>query len=408
MKIIKKLSILVCVVIIVVSSSIAFVGCGIKEKKAIIMIPGIGISALYNSDTNEPVYAIGEINGTEIINLVTNAKTIFGSLQLNEDGTSNYNLRAATTDDPTAKYGMLNFFEPMYNVLQEKYGKKYDVVVWQYDWRFSNDVTKASLEQFIASKGYDKVVLVGHSMGGNVISRYLLDGVNREKVEKVISIGAPLLGALDAFWFLYDGLFANIPAVLENMNIGSINAGNFFNDYEDLINRLGVKRQLKSVLSSIQSLYEIMPIDKYYSDPFKGEANFGLGTHEVLNFDNTLSHLATLPLLKQSDGSTIRHLNAYNEWHNREWIDGKHVTTMVDSYYIVGNKVDTLRYFSVDDKGAISSKENYKDGDGIVSVWSATCGLGLEHEKVTVLDGLTHLSIGQDSATFDEIVKILG
>ena len=70
-----------------------------------------------------------------------------------------------------------------------------------YDWRLDNEVSAAKLADYIdfvlaLHPDADGVDLVGHSMGGLVSRRYLLNSQsNRDRVKRFISIGTPWLGA---------------------------------------------------------------------------------------------------------------------------------------------------------------------------------------------------------------------
>jgi len=88
------------------------------------------------------------------------------------------------------------------------------VYVFGYDWRQPLEVTQAELSLFIAEviaktaltrhyrkDGYDtrrRVNLVGHSMGGLVITGYLADAGAQAPVDRVATIATPFKGSFDA------------------------------------------------------------------------------------------------------------------------------------------------------------------------------------------------------------------
>ena len=69
------------------------------------------------------------------------------------------------------------------------------VLFFPYDWRKSNATSAASLAIAI-NNTYDNVILVAHSMGGLVASKYCANSsANRGKVDKLITIGTPYTGS---------------------------------------------------------------------------------------------------------------------------------------------------------------------------------------------------------------------
>ena len=193
------------------------------NKNAIIIIPGIFGSELYCGEGN-PYFAKGEpLITTEVINnlstaisgvsdlasipgLVNFANKLYDSLECNSNGTSKYSVYTkkykpvlSANDDPneyTTNCGINNYYEPLYNTFDNNSGIKarYDVEFFSYDWRLSNAHSASQLNAFINEAGYDKVVLVAHSMGGLVASGYLALGeTQRSKVQKIFYLASPLL-----------------------------------------------------------------------------------------------------------------------------------------------------------------------------------------------------------------------
>lgn len=75
-----------------------------------------------------------------------------------------------------------------------------DLFVFSYDWRKPVDKLSEELSAFIiAHFGQNKKVnIVGHSLGG-LIARIYEQNYGTDKVDKVITVGSPHLGALDAY-----------------------------------------------------------------------------------------------------------------------------------------------------------------------------------------------------------------
>lgn len=190
------------------------------NKNAIIIIPGIFASDLYcggnlyfskgaplistemvnslsaiKKTLNDPSWILygGFIAGfallPEIITtLKVYANVLYDSLKCNANGTSKYSVYTkkykpvlSADDDPneyTTNCGFRNYYAPLYNTFNNNSSIKarYDVEFFSYDWRLSNAHSASQLNTFINEAGYDKVVLVAHSMGGLVASGYMALG----------------------------------------------------------------------------------------------------------------------------------------------------------------------------------------------------------------------------------------
>lgn len=121
------------------------------------------------------------------------------------------------------------------------YEKGRNFFVYPYDWRKDIRETKESLDNLIETakqqSGIQKVNIVAHSMGGLVARNYIADTEKAQKVNKLINLGVPHLGAVKAlkayiygvsvskriFWIFSLGiassevkdLFSNFPSALE-------------------------------------------------------------------------------------------------------------------------------------------------------------------------------------------------
>ena len=85
---------------------------------------------------------------------------------------------------------------------------------FRYDWRLSSEYNAEILEAFIdrvcAEKGYSKVNLVGRCLGGNLISAYLENAENLDKINDVVMYipsteGVDFIGALFSGQVVLDG-----------------------------------------------------------------------------------------------------------------------------------------------------------------------------------------------------------
>lgn len=90
-----------------------------------------------------------------------------------------------------------------------------NLFVFAYDWRKSNAENSAALREYVqcVQRFYPnkKVNVVTHSMGSLLARRYILDNPDTHNVNKMITIGAPWLGAPKGIYALETGSFFDNP-----------------------------------------------------------------------------------------------------------------------------------------------------------------------------------------------------
>ena len=144
------------------------------KTKAIVIIPGILGSSLETT------------SGSKVWLHITN----YGKMALTENGTSVYSIRSANYDN----YGANNTYKTLYNSLNNAFGNNFDVIFFDYDFRKTNSTAATQLANELSN--YNEVVLVAHSMGGLVASKFLANSSsNRSKTTALITLGTPFVGA---------------------------------------------------------------------------------------------------------------------------------------------------------------------------------------------------------------------
>jgi pimeloyl-ACP methyl ester carboxylesterase len=108
--------------------------------------------------------------------------------------------------------------------------KTYAVTTFPYDWRMATWDTALLLKEFIdkrlANSQFNKVTLVGHSLGGLLAMDYLIGEQTRAHAEKVVqrvvALGAPFKGALLPVTYLARGAQDDVKLkLIEGMNAGN-------------------------------------------------------------------------------------------------------------------------------------------------------------------------------------------
>ncbi|MEG2084015.1 MAG: hypothetical protein RRY78_00500 [Clostridia bacterium] len=386
----------------------SFSSCALHDKKAMIVIHGIAGGSLYDAKTNQPVYAIESVTPEELGSLIPQLDTMINSLFLNDDGSQTVDLRPATMNDKKGVFGMLNTMKPIYDTLQANFGDEYDVINWTYDWRLDNDVNALELEKLV--KKYDKIQLFAHSMGGNLVSRFLLKEENRKKVELFIPFSTPFLGSADTHYFFNECQFANMSSLF-NGDIDGLNLdiNKLFEKFGSVITNF--LTQFRNVAATTYSAYQLTPCPLYYNDPFYDNTNQTVYSENGIYFNHTqiIEKMKTLPLCHTKDGNVRVALDTFDEFKAKEFVevDGvlKHISTLVNTHYFAGNNVPTLATYDLSD--GVATADNYMFGDGLVSIWSGVAGTSVDAANVTLFDGATHLSILSNKNALAKMVQIV-
>lgn len=403
------------------------------NKNAIIIIPGFMGSELYIGNDNPyfkfntPIVSqdmlnnLAEIGGNistiEIIALVsayllspatqtaTNiSATVFvnmfyDSIKCNDDGSSKYEIYTKkyiyvqptyAADDPNKDnpiYTLPNEYDDRYYTphagLDDAYYElihslkentditsQYSIEFFSYDWRLSNAVSADRLNSFINEYGYDKVILLAHSMGGLVASGYMAKGSEQlNKVEEVYMLSSPLEGvpeviniwANEDFSFLtggdYEGAISFGSALLSIMTLST--------------------NPIQKLLGNYASVYEVLPTQYYLSispTPYLTYST-GSSTETVCStYDASMDILSGF--LPHFNSELMSDAEAF---HASCRINNRHITYGVNCKYLyaIANNHDTtiqLKYTESLLGGKIEVKPTSPAGDSLVPSWSATLG----------------------------------
>ena len=145
-----------------------------------------------------------------------------------------------------------------------------DLFYFVYDWRYENVIAANNLEAFIdaiiTTQGYGKVNLLAHSMGGLVCKTALkqssdLDG----KVNKVIYIGTPNIGAVEAFTVMKHGL--NAPKFGQTIYVDNIELASRVVSAIDLIQTTRDALDNPISLQALSTILGLVKINEQIVDP---------------------------------------------------------------------------------------------------------------------------------------------
>lgn len=356
--------------------------------KAIIIIPGIAGSRLYTNEevntkdylsekfqqekhyfTFEKDYQLWEPYTSTVANTLQKITTQQNKIQsevmmllCDEEGNSRIDIK---TDSPYdyGKYGAQDTYKDLKESLEENF-KDYQVKLFSYDWRLNNKSSAEQLEDFINHNMYTDVILVCHSMGGLVASDYInRSDYNKEKVEKLITLGTPYLGAPKALYVFETGHFLDWASSVFCM-----------------------ATPLKEVAGNISGIYQLLPSEDYfrlnsttYVEYYNTGGLFGKHTEEKLGYEDTINLISNRSWADTSSGKVKPMLSDATSFHNNLLTENTHVINTVDSYVIVGYGKDTImevrEKFNKD--GVFKSCDDItilNGGDGTVPLISANIG----------------------------------
>lgn len=208
---------------------------------------------------NTPVILIPGIMGTEMkkgdevlwmnpLNLIISLDDSFmDPLLLNYSGNI-IDTNVVFGDTLRKPFPGFDYFNGLINELQlNGYLENNDLFVFPYDWRLDNKINsqklKDKIDLILTQVGNDKVNIVAHSMGGLIVKQYIVDN-GSAKVDKLVFIATPQLGAPKAFKMLMAGDNFDIPLILNQL-------------------------EMKKLSQNMSSAYQLLPSQKYF-DEFGG------------------------------------------------------------------------------------------------------------------------------------------
>lgn len=249
----------------------------------------------------------------------------FDILKLKDDGVTSEADLILTGNLTSQGYGEIDSF-----FSGAGYTKGTNFFIFPYDWRkdirHTTDSLNALIDEAKTKSGQPKVNIVAHSMGGLVARNYISDISRAGKVNKLIELGVPHLGAVDGLKLLLYG-----------KPLGRQIIGDFY---------LGIpSSEAKDVSFNSPSAYQLNPSAKYFefypgSDsehpyPFRDDRDIDANSVQgLLSFDQIKNLFKNL-------GYNMKAFNLSEEFHNT--IDPfLSNTNNVKSYLIVGSSQPTL------------------------------------------------------------------
>lgn len=221
--------------------------------KGIYIVPGLLGSRLYNDDGTE-VWADLALAGDIISYGIFGERGSVFSQNKHGEGTR------SQTDAVQDTFGTTNVYEPLIEgisdmLAQYQLDQSYEVNFFPYHWMEDLQGAVEALEADIAAKGYQKIILIGHSMGGVLSAAYVGSSQkNKAMIEKVILLGAPLWGTYAALQPIETGT-----TTLFNGQLSSV--------LQEILNTLILKPFLADYIRNFAKnspgFYQLLPSEEY-------------------------------------------------------------------------------------------------------------------------------------------------
>ncbi len=397
------------------------------RKRAVIVVPGLLNSALYNEKTGKVVYdpidadtkgyllddilydngvigvALDALLSTNILNDLIDfidgkEPNFLSDWWLDDDGNALEDIVAVPfSHDGYARYGALQATRVPYDYCLERFGKEKntDVLIYEYDWRI--DTRKAVDGLCEMANGYDEVVLYAHSMGNIVSSLAMAQNEKfRKKVVLNMACAAPYYGSFSALDILengaetINGLFDTAEGAISSLpsRIAKLISA--------LIDRLPVARErvLNYVLPMFQgypAMAQLLPtIEQVCPD---GEnSSLVVDGKPIKTREELLSYYRSRKWAYDKNGKMRQWIADLDAFWDASYVNGVHSSKLVNTHYVVGENCYTI--IGAEQNGDYFRSFSEKNGDGTVPFLSATLGKGKTLGNASYLDGFDHIEVG--------------
>ena len=333
-----------------------------EEKRAIILVPGIGGSEFFYNSTNNKNYFKGEAiffpNKISLFNInqfAEDLEKIINNLEILECDEKGVPINrdvgllkdideVKTREKNLHDYGNLLLFKKIKTLLNStfmtKNKHKEEIIFFNYDWRLSCNINGDLLTKLINK--YDKVTLIGYSMGGLISCKAMCNLFKKSKLDKIenyISISVPYNGSALALYALLTGI---------------IEDNNFLNFF---YKSLECDKKVKNLLKNYPSIYELLPTEEYFA---RSKGFLKNNTEVLLNYQETIDFIEKN---QQLNSSLFKKAVSF---HKDLFIKQKHILEYVkNKYFFIGTGYDTISEIKLDKDIKISK---YELGDNTVEI----------------------------------------
>lgn len=409
--------------------------------KAIVILPGLLASGLYDVETGEALWDPIEGDDVDMLEfmgvydqthqnvtidtalnefwslwdivsdiLADNDRSLMRRIMCDDLGEPSAVAAAVPTDyEGHIKYGALNSYKWWVEGLKEVYGEQYEVVVYNYNWLTDTRYAARDFAEFMRRNNYTDSILIGHSMGGIVGSEYLALGAeNRARIDKFIAVAVPFYGSYMActtlenpygFMQLIDDMLSSVSfdadSPLSLLDLGGVRDG---------IGKL-YDKMIIPFLYNMKSVYQLLPSaellrlqediegDGIYEDGRRIDAAALFDWYRSRPFARTDPRATKAAAASLEERAIFADWQAYRDGFYVDKPEGKTFSCdLVDTYYLVGVGHSTTTALVVEGERRVG--QDTRNGDGTVPTLSATRGRSLADDHVYAVEGMTHIPMG--------------
>lgn len=340
-------------------------------KTPVLIVPGTLATDIYKGN---------DLLWLNIIKMVeTNDDRFMDPLGFNQDGTpidSSLTL-GQVLDKPDTSF---DYSQALVNDFSEQgYFRNQQLFLFSYDWRNyieenANGPLRQKIDELASSSPIGKIDIIAHSQGGLLIKRLLFDHPEyKDKIQKLIFVGTPNLGAPLSFKVLREG---------DQLGIKYLKV-------------LGLDpEEIKRISQNMPSIYEMLPSVQYFNHypGYWGELERHLfsSNREILyNYSDTKQRL-------KDEGFNSMLLDKNDTFHAFNYDQFDFTNMGIDVYNIAGCQSPT--YGGVINKSLGRDKIIWVPGDQTVPLKSASniintqliYSLDANHSTMLTDEGIRH------------------
>jgi pimeloyl-ACP methyl ester carboxylesterase len=240
-----------------------------------------------------------------------------------------------------------------------------------YDWRLNNLDQLELLEDYIDTNA-DEVIIVAHSMGGLIAKLFLNKNKNKDltkNVTKLITLGTPWLGAMDAYRTIKYGKSLYYGIILS-------------------------ERESKKISPTFPSVYQLLPNEQYFNQIQNYEGiPLLIDENKEYNDWDTFFEEKVFPHFGKHH---TNYRKIFNDFRNllQEQLDVEH-------HEFIGFGVETIVALSENEAEEVDA--HFRNGDGTVPLFSA-----ISHaEKRYFIKDTEHGDLAKSDIVLDSIKNII-
>ncbi len=394
-----------------------------RKNSAIYFLPGYMGSQLYDSKTNELVWANQEFPGPLTNDIIAHGMPVwFPLIGLDENGNGDKLKVSRELDIQNGVYGTDfdgDSAKVIMDNLNNRFSENYSIEFFAYDWRKDLKLAEQQLRDDIQKKGYKKVSLVCHSTGGLLAASYIAESIHKNeqnKIDKVVTLGSPLYGTFVSHQAMETGENKMFADILKDMNLGVAIPYAF--DW------------IKQTIRNTPCSYQLLPSNEYLQKNHSYLRSYDSGkTTPSIETINTIDSFYDALNNSSTNAQTLNKnmTNGTGSSHKKfreEYLYGMDILSVfnqVNSLHIAGNNIETQvgAYYNYSNKWVIGNGITYFSeyipgmGDGTVPLDSAIMthndlfGVTEEIDNKIIYPDINHMQLIKEDKVFEDVAGFI-